>query len=691
MSEMRELLFELGTEEIPARLLERARTELGERLGKALDAAGLAHEGLVTYATPRRLVVSCQVAEKQPDRTEELLGPPARVAFDDAGQPTKAAIGFAKRNNVPVDALERRETPKGEYLGCTVHTTGQAATMLLGEMLETAVTKLHWPKAMRWGTSSDTFIRPVHWIVAIFAGEVLPVSLFGIASGRTTRGHRFLDPDPFEVTGIDDMLSGLRRRHVEPDPAVRRDLIATAARELASSVGGEAIVDDALLEEVTGLVEWPVPLIGTFDEAALALPAQVLITSMNVHQRYFAVRRADGTLSNHFVIIGGMVVADPDVVVAGNARVLAARLADARFFYEADAKKGIAHFVPKLAGRRFLEGLGTMHDKAERLERLAAELTQVLVPEDGEAGALAARAGLLCKADLATDMVGEFAKLQGEMGADYARKSGEDDAVATAIEEHYLPKHAADAVPATAVGSAVALADRLDSLVGCFALGLEPTGSADPYALRRQALGVLRIIEGAPQAPSLGEALDLARAAYGDTLDIDWHEVRRRLMSFFRGRLKASLGQTYPSDLTEAVLTVGYDDPADARGRLEALYALKQTQVWETLAAGVKRVANIAGDHPGGPVDPATLTEPAAVALFEAWHTVQHGAHVALDTGAYGEALDRLVTLKPTIDRFFDDVLVMSDDDEERTRRLSLLASIHALFHRIAAFDKVST
>jgi glycyl-tRNA synthetase beta chain len=691
MSEHRELLFELGTEEIPARLLERARAELAERLTKALDNAGLSYEGLVTYGTPRRLALSCQVATKQVDRTEELLGPPARIAFDDAGQPTKAAIGFAKRNNVPVEALERRETPKGEYLGCTVQTTGQAAADLLPEMLMNAVTKLHWPKAMRWGARSDSFIRPIHWLVALYGGATLPVSCFDIAAGCTTRGHRFLNPEPFEVDGLSSWLEGLRARHVEPDPAVRRQQIAEAATALATSVGGEAIIEDALLEEVTGLVEWVVPLLGTFDADALTLPAEVLVTSMNVHQRYFAVRAADGGLSNHFIIISGMVVRDPEVVVTGNVRVLAARLADARFFYEADAAKGIEHFVPKLAGRRFLEGLGTMHDKAERLQRLSGVIAARLSPEEPGDVALAQRAGLLCKADLATEMVGEFAKLQGEMGADYARKSGEPDAVADAIEAHYRPKHAADTLPDSTVGAAVALADRLDSLVGCFALGVEPTGSADPYALRRQALGVLRIVEDASPAPALSEALDMARDAYGEALDIDWATVRGRLMSFFRGRLKAALSQTYPSDLTEAVLSVGYDDPADARGRLEALYALKQTPVWETLAAAVKRVANIGGAHDGGTVDPTSLTEPAAVALYEAWHAVQGSASGALDGADYRGALERLVTLKPAIDRFFDEVLVMSHDPAERARRLDLLANIDALFHRIAAFDKVST
>ncbi|MDP6946898.1 MAG: glycine--tRNA ligase subunit beta, partial [Myxococcota bacterium] len=387
-----------------------------------------------------------------------------------------------------------------------------------------------------------------------------------------------------------------------------------------------------------------------------------------------------GSLSNHFVVISGMIVDDPDVVVAGNGRVLAARLADARFFYEADTSKALETFVPKLAGRRFLEGLGTMLDKATRLRSLARALAETLAPGDETVAGHAARAGYLAKGDLATEMVGEFAKLQGEMGRDYARRAGEPDAVAEAMYEHYLPRHAGDAVPTSAVGSAVALADRLDSLIGCFALGLEPSGSADPYALRRQALGVLRILEGAQPVPSLSTALEHARAAYADAITVDWPGVKGRLMAFFRGRMKAALAQSYPADLVEAVLSVGYDEPSDARGRLEALYELKQTPVWNALAAVVKRVANIVGEHSASIVRPETLTEPASQALYEAWHAVEDSARRALDARDYAGALERLVTLKPAIDRFFDEVLVMSTDDDERTRRLDLLSSVDMLF-----------
>lgn len=687
-----ELVFEIGTEEIPARLLERARKELGERLTRGLDAAGLAYSDVETWATPRRLAITGRVTAQQPDQTKEMLGPPARVAFDEDGNPTKAALGFAKRNGVSASALERKATPKGEYLACTVHIAGQAARDLLPDLLTECITRLHWPKAMRWGSRRETFIRPIHWLTAVLDGQVLPVTWGEITSGDTTRGHRFLAPEPFQVATRADYLDGLRARYVEADAAVRREIIATGARQLADSVGGVAVIEDDLLEEVTGLVEWPVPLLGEFEAEYLALPAQVLVQSMKKHQKYFAVRRPDGSLSNHFLLACGMVVDDPAVVVAGNGRVLRARLADARFFYEQDLKQPLAAFVEQLSGRLFLKGLGTMRDKVTRLEALASTLAARLAPDLSGAADLAGRAGFLAKADLATDMVGEFGDLQGQMGRDYARLAGEPEGVAVAIWEHYLPRHATDDLPSGPIGAAVALADRLDGLVGCFSIGLEPSGSADPYALRRQALGVLRLLEAwSGTAPGLAEALDMAHGVYGETIDADWPSVRDRLLEFFRGRLKASLSQAHPTDLCEAVLAVGHDDPADVRGRLEALHALKGTDDWATLAVGVKRVAKIGADHIAGELDPTTLSEPAAKALYEAWRSVRSAATNATDAGEYSEALAHLATLKPTIDRFFDEVLVMSDEPAERQRRLDLLALVDSLFQRIAAFDRVST
>ncbi|MGM0578650.1 MAG: glycine--tRNA ligase subunit beta [Myxococcota bacterium] len=688
---MKELLFEVGAEEIPARLLDPAREQLRDLFTGGLEAEGLAFEDVRTWATPRRLALAARVQARQPDRREDVTGPPARVAFDEEGRPTRAAEGFAKKQGVAVEDLERRETPKGEYVGLTVDVPGRDAMEILPGVLDACIRRINWPRAMRWGAGRETFIRPVHWICAVLGGEVVPVTFAGIESGRTSRGHRFLAPEPFEVTGADAWVEALRARYVEPDPEARRQVVRDGAARLAESVGGRPWLDDALLREIAGLVEWPVPLLGTFEEEYLEIPAHVLTTSMTSHQRYVPIGDGAGGLTPHFVVVANTEAEEPEVVAAGNARVLRARLADARFFWEQDQKRSLEGFVPDLDGRTFLQGLGTMLDKARRLEGLAGAIADTLAPGDETARTHAARAGLLAKADLATDMVGEFADLQGEMGRDYARLSGEDDAVAEAVYEHYLPRQAGDDLPATVPGAAVALADRLDSLVGCFALGLEPTGSADPYALRRQALGVVRILEASDPAPSLRRALDLAHEAYGDQVDVDWEGVRPALLTFIRGRMKSALAQEFPSDLTEAVLEVGFEDPADVRARLVALQALKRTEGWDDLAAAVKRVAKIVGDHAPGDLERDDLEEDASKALFDAWREVHGEAEAAAEAGDYTAALDRMVSLKPAIDRFFEEVLVMSEDPDERERRLRLLARVDGLFHRIAAFDRVST
>ncbi len=708
---MKELLFELGTEEIPSRLLRGAERALGAAVAARLDDLGLEHSAVRTYSTPRRLALAVDVAPRQADRVEERVGPPARVAWDADGNPTRAAEHFAKRNGVAVDALERRETPKGLYAAVTVQIDGQTTASLLPDVLTQAVTGLTWPKVMRWHDGTHAFIRPVHWLVALYDGEVLPLTLYGVRAGRETRGHRFLAPAPFAVADEAAWLEGLRAAKVEPDAQVRAQRILDGAHALAAQVGAALVRPEGLIEEVTGLCEWPRPLLGTFDEAALEIPPQVLVDAMRVHQKYFALATPETaqtqrpTLRNHFVVVAATEAVDDAVVAQGNARVLAARLADARFFFEADRARTLDSLVDELGQRTFLQGLGTVADKAHRLEALTPRLAARLYGDAVDA-AEAAAAGLYAKADLSTEMVGEFPDLQGEMGRDYARLAGQPEAVAAAIEEHYWPRFAGDAAPSTPLGAAASLADKLDSLVGCFALGLEPTGSADPYALRRQALGVVRVLEALPAGPGgaapkrlgLTEALDIAREVYGAVLDAheeahgDWPAVRARLLGFFRGRMKNDLARDLPTDLVEAALSAGFDDPVDARGRLTALAARKDTDGWDDLAAAVKRVVRIVtGQETGTLDDPGALTTPQERALHEATEAVERDALGAMEAGRYGEALERLASLKPTIDDFFDHVMVLSDDPDERRRRLALLGRIAALFGRVAAFDRIST
>jgi glycyl-tRNA synthetase beta chain len=688
---VRELFFEVGVEEIPARLLEGARRELGARLASELGSLGLAHGGLRTWATPRRLALAVEVAPAQAHKREEVTGPPVRVAFDPGGQPTKAALAFADKVRRSLGEIERRATPKGEYLVATVETPGRPAAELLPEALVRTVLGLTWPKAMRWGERREVFIRPLQWLVALFGGELLPVAIAGLTAGRLTRGHRFLAPGPFEVRDAASWLETLRKARVEPDFAVRRGRICDGATELAARVGGRALLDEGLVDEVASLCESPMPLLGTFEEEFLEIPAQVLVTSMGVHQKYFAVERASGGLANAFVAVADTEVRDARVVSHGNAIVLRARLKDARFFFQTDAARPLEAYVGVLAGRTFLEGLGSMKDKAERLRTLARALCGEFAP--GAAALAAERAGYLAKADLATEMVGEFPTLQGEMGRDYARLWGEPDSVAQAIFEHYLPRFAGDRLPETPAGAAVALADRLDTVLGCFALGLEPTGSADPYAVRRQALGVLRLLEEHAPRLAFTRALELAREAYSSALSEEaWQRAAPRVLEFFRARLKATLAADHPADLTEAVLEAGFERPREARERLQALGRMKASPIWDELALAVKRVAKIIqGQDASQRLDPDTLALPAERSLYQALVEVRSECLAAFEAWRFDRASELLAGLKPAIDRFFDEVMVMSEVPAERARRLALLSEVGTLFHRLAAFDKVST
>lgn len=688
---MRELFFEIGCEEIPARLTPGAELQLGQLLTQALAEQGLKIDGLKTWSTARRLAVTVQVQDRQEDTREELLGPPASVAFDGDGNPTRAAEGFAKRYGLGLDAISRKETERGEYLAVTVETVGQETLVLLPEILRGALSRLQWPKSMRWGSHEQAFIRPVQWIVALFGGEVVNLQFADVSSGRTTRGHRFLAPAPFEVSDAQSWIQGLRAAKVEPEADVRRERIRTGAERLAASVDGRVQLDHKLLTEVSGLAEWPNPGLGAFEDRYLEVPDCVLTTSMKSHQKYFPIVDSSGALLPHFVVVMEGESSEPEVVLQGNGRVLRARLSDAAFFYEQDQKRTLEHFVSKLDERRFLEGLGTMADKARRLSTLSRRMAGLLAPGDARTAALATRAGLVAKADLSTDMVNEFASLQGLMGQIYGGIAGEPEAVSSAMAEHYRPRFAGDELPGSIVGASVALADRFDTIVGCFALGLEPTGSADPYALRRQALGIMRLLETFRPAPSLSEALEEVREVYGDALRRPWAETREAIQTFFRGRMKSSLGDEFATDLAEAVLAVGHDEPADVRGRLVALSRLKARPEWTELAVAVKRVANIASGHTGGAMDRSSFTETAAVELYDAWAAVRTEANAALDERRYDEAVEGLITLKPNIDSFFEAVMVMSEVPEERQRRLDLVSHIHELFSRVAHFDRIST
>ncbi len=680
-----ELLFEIGTEEIPAGYCTRALARLAELAPQRLADARLDCGPVTVLGTPRRLtLLVSDLADRQPDLSERVFGPPVRAAFDADGNPTKAALGFAKKNGVTVEDLERVEVEgkKGEYVACTRHEEGKPALHVLTGLLEGLVRDLPWPKQMRWHWHDEGFARPVHWIVALFGGEVVPMSFRGIRSGRYSRGHRFLSPANIELDGDrDGYLKALRKAFVIVDPSSRRDCIAAELRRIEEETGARVRPDDALLDEVNFLVEYPVGVCGSFDEQYLEVPEEVIVSAMRAHQRYFAIEDSSGALVNRFATIAGTVTRDPDVVRQGNERVLAARLADARFFFVEDQKKSLDQWAAALEGVVFQAKLGSMGAKVRRVAAVAAGFAR-----SGSAETVA-RAAALCKADLVTHMVGEFPDLQGVMGAHYARRAGEPDAVADAIVEHYLPRGSGDAPPVSPAGACLAIADRIDTITGCFAVGLAPTGSADPYALRRAALGVLAILLEHGWHDRLDDLVAAADAQ---------HEVevpRADVLEFLRVRLRGLLvdGRNLPADCVEAALAAGFSDVPDAAARADAVAVLRSRDDFEPLATAFKRVANILkGETVGAEPDAAKFAHDSERGLWDAFVQTRTKVDAHLGSGDYRAALRELITLKEPVDTFFDDVLVMDEDEAVRANRLALLSAINSTFTRIADFRQLA-
>jgi glycyl-tRNA synthetase beta chain len=691
-----DLLLEIGTEEIPAAFLTRAIESLTGRAEAALAEARLDAERVRVLGTPRRLVLSvARLADRQPDLEERVVGPPARAAFDDAGKPTQAAVGFAKRNGVPVESLERAEVEgkKGEYVVCTRREPGKPAAEVLPALLGRLIAEQPWAKSMRWAYREEAFVRPVQWIVALLGDDVLPIAFAGIEAGRHSRGHRFLAPEPVAVpSALPAYLDLMRQRFVIVDPARRAEMITAELARVESEIGARVRPDAALLQEVANLVEYPVAVCGSFRESFLEVPEEVIVSAMRAHQRYFAVEDAQGRLANRFVTIAGTVTRDAAVVRAGNERVLAARLSDASFFFRDDRKIPLAQRAEKLDEVVFQSDLGSIGAKARRVGVIAGKLAAEVGADSGHV----ARAASLCKADLVSHMVFEFPDLQGVMGRHYARLEGEPAPVSEAIFEHYLPRGASDALPRTDVGAVLGVADRIDTLVGCFAVGLAPTGSADPYGLRRAALGILGILLDRAWSISLTHLVDLAAGALRGTVDVT-ADTRAAVLAFLRTRLKGSLGEL-PADCVEAALNAGFDDVPDARARAQAVAALRQREDFEPLGTAFKRVANIlkgqqeAGEGAGAAREPdaAMFTEEAERALWRAFGEIASQVERHLASSDYGRALGVLAELKGPVDRFFDQVLVMDPDPKVRANRLALLARIGGSFARIADFRQLA-
>ena len=685
-----DLLLEIGVEELPASFVESGLGQLPRLLKSELEALRLEFGEIWAGGTPRRLAVIARgVAERQPDLDEEVVGPPSRVAFKD-GEPTRAATSFASKLGVDVSALYTVETPKGEYVAARKSEVGQAASELLPAALERVCAGLSFRKSMRWSDGDVAFGRPVRWLVALFGGDVLPFEFAGQKSGNKTRGHRFLAGNWVEVSNPGAYSATLAAQHVVVDLEARAKMMKERLQAAAEEAGGQLIEDDFLVHENGSLVEEPRVVVGSFEAEFLALPERVVLDVAKDHQRYFGLRDDAGKLMPRYLAVVNT-AENPDNVRRGNDRVMRARLADAKFFYDEDLKRPIAERRASLDSVVFQKRLGSVGDKVNRIQRLTKELGAALKLEPPEIDAAHEAAGL-AKCDLVTLMVGEFPELQGEMGAAYARVQGVDDAVAVAMAEHYQPKGADDATAPSSAGALVAIGDRLDTLVGCFAVGLVPTGAADPLALRRAAIGLLRTLLDREWNLDLGGAVASAYAGFSTVkLDRSEEETRGQLLDFFRDRLRGLLAdRNHPGDVVEATLASGASDPHDAARRASALSSISPEL---RAAAGevFKRAANIAKDAESGElqqpdqVQPASEVPAAEIELFAAFAEVEKSVEGAGDD--YERALEAIAELTPVLAKYFDDVLVMCENEAVRSNRLRLMHRVQRTCSGIANFN----
>ena len=686
----KELLLEVGTEEIPARFLPPVLEEMAVSFRKMMDAERIQVGEILTWGTPRRLaLVAREVAEVQAEITQEIIGPPKAVAVDAAGQPTPAAAGFARTQGVAVSDLIEVDTPRGVYLAVKKSTTGRPAAERLPEILPGFVLGLSFPKSMRWGSETITFARPIHWILARYGGAVIPFVVGDVTSGGATFGHRFLAPQAVEVADAQAYVSALKAASVIVDPAARGELLSEQLAQAAAGVGGEVVPNPGLLEENTFLVEYPSVVVGNFEDKFLALPDEVLITSMREHQRYFSLRGTDGRLLPHFIAVNNTLTRNPDVVRQGHERVIRARLSDAMFFFQEDSKTPLAQRVDALKGVVFHSLLGTSYEKMERFRELAVSLARQLAPESADA---VARAATLCKADIVTEMVGEFPSLQGVMGQKYALLSGESPEVAEALFTHYLPRHADDELPRDTVGALVGMADRLDTICGCFGVGLSPTGTADPYGLRRHALAVIRILRSTKLHLDLPAAVALALELLKDKISRTREETALEVLDFFQTRLqRLLLAEGFDHESITAVLAAGCRDVVGAADKVRALHEFRQSPEFPSLATAFKRVINIAQGAEPGEVDPALFQYGEENILYQSAQLMESQVTQALESRDYPGVCRALASLRGPVDAYFEKVMVMAEDAALRRNRLALLLRISQTFLLMADFSKITT
>lgn len=688
--EKRTLAFEIGTEEIPAFDLAGAVKQLSTMVPSLLDDAAIPHGAAKIFSSPRRLIV---IAEEIPEATEEknevFKGPSAKIAFDAEGNPTKAAQGFARGKGVDPSSL----VVEDGYVYARTHTPSVNVASLLSSVLNKIIHGLSWPRSQRWGVQSEYFTRPVRWIVALFGNEVIDFTFAGLVAGRTTYGHRFLAPGPFEVADADSLVDVVRSASVIPSEAEREQVIREGVAKAEAETGFTAVLHPKTLVEVINLAEYPTVLVGTFDEEFLKVPEEIIVDAMLVHQRYFPLYDKDGKLTNRFIVVSNGDPACAETIVDGNERVVRARLYDAKFFYDEDLKQPLESYVDHLGEVVFQEKLGTMLDKTDRIQRLADHLAE----DAGLAGqdlSDVERAARLCKADLVTSAVVEFTSVQGVMGSYYAAASGETAQVAQAIEQHYRPRFAGDEAPDTVVGKIVAIADKLDTVCGLFAVGQGPTGSSDPFALRRSAIGIVAMLSGKDAVEvSLVAAIDAALASYAQQgIEFDTDAVRRDVIEFFITRTKVMMRDAGNSiDAIDAVLSAGIQEPVELINRVSALEAARsqQPEVFEDLATAYARANNLCDSKLGTEVNEGLLSE-VEQALVRAVGQAESNVASALENNNYAAALSELAALRKPIDLFFENTMVMDEDQALRENRLRLLNSFVAVFANVADFALLS-
>ncbi len=690
MARMAELLIEIGTEELPAGYIAPALASMTESLVVWLKKNHITASEPLTCGTPRRLTLCIpELNSMQDDVVEIHKGPNVKAAFDADGNPTKAALGFARGKGLDVSQLSQEDTPKGKVLCARIEKKGQPTCELLNDFLPEWTRNIPFPKKMRWGRNRHPFARPIHWIVAVFEGQPLSYEVEGVIADNTSFGHRFLKPGKFTVRDFKDYRDQLAQHLVTVDPLERIEIIRKELTVLAEEVGGFIKDDAELLHTVAHLVELPVPLRGQFDAGYLKLPVELLEITMKYHQKYFPVWETESKLLPYFVTVSNMPVVEGSSIIPGNQRVLKARLEDARFFYEEDQKRSLIDFTESLKGVVFQKDLGTLHEKVERSVGLMERLKDFSSGTSADFLEQVKRAIRLCKADLNTQMVFEFPELQGIIGGYYAQKD-EGEAIATAIKEHYRPAFAGDRVPSTELGAFVALVDKLDTIVACIGVGLIPTGSEDPYALRRHAMGIIQILIEKNIAVTLDHLAEVGIAQLGDKAKLKPEDIRQHVLDLFRQRLKTMLSnEGYEYDVIDAVLATRMISFKDVQAKTSALSDLKQQDYFASLAVAFRRVVSILEGKTYSGLNPDLFEKPAETNLLKKVRSIEEDVNHLLASGDYSKALARIVEIKPEVDAFFDDVMVNVEDEAVRDNRKALLSVIAGLFSQIADFSKI--